>query len=250
MAEPIVEFKDVCVSFGSRVALDKVSLTINRGDYIGLIGPNGAGKTTLVKVLLGLLKPDAGGIRLFGSEFAAFREWHKIGYVPQKATQFDPNFPVTVKEVVSMGRFALAGAGKPLDRGDWEHINHVMNLVGVAKFADRHIGELSGGQQQKVFIARALASDPELLVLDEPTTGVDAKSQDEFYHFLHFLNIEHHLTLVLISHDTDVVNKHVSKLFCLNKTLMDKGCSIEFLLPTHEHHPGESHMKRVRHRHP
>ena len=253
MAEPIIEFQNVTFSFGSRIALQHVSATIHKGDYVGLIGPNGAGKTTLIKVLLGLLKPSSGTVRLFGQDIKTFKEWHKIGYVPQKATSFDATFPATVKEVVAMGRFSLAGIGHPLDANDRERIDHTLRLTGLEKLADRRIGELSGGQQQKVFIARALASEPELLILDEPTTGVDAKSQHDFYHFLHGLNTLHNLTLILISHDTDVVNTHVSKLLCINSTLMDKGCSIEFLLPTHMHgrHPKkvEHTFKRVRHKH-
>ena len=244
--EHIVEFKGVSFSYNGTPALESVNASIDRGDYVGLIGPNGAGKTTLVKIMLGLLKPTTGNVKLFSTAFAEFRDWHKIGYVPQKATSFDPNFPVTVEEVVAMGRFSLAGIGRPLTQGDRKRIHDVMRIAGIAKLARRHIGELSGGQQQKVFIARALASDPELLVLDEPTTGVDEKSQGEFYQFLHDLNTKHHLTLVLISHDTDTVNKHVTKLLCLNHSLTDRGCSISFLSAEHEEH---HHLKRVMHKH-
>ncbi len=248
MSEHIVEFEGVSFQYGREAALDNVTASISRGDYVGLIGPNGAGKTTLLKIMLGLLKPTSGEVRLFGTSLQEFRDWHRIGYVPQKATAFDPTFPVTVEEVVAMGRFSLAGIGRPLTAGDRRRIHDVMRVAGIAKLANRHVGELSGGQQQKVFIARALASDPELLVLDEPTTGVDIRSQNEFYHFLHGLNADHHLTLVLISHDTDTVNKHVSKLLCLNKTLSDKVCTLEFLEKGDVHAHGH-HMKKVRHRH-
>jgi zinc transport system ATP-binding protein len=252
MHEPIVEFQNVSFSYGSRVALQHVNAVINKGDYIGLIGPNGAGKTTLIRVLLGLLKPSSGNVRLYGKNIKEFKDWHKIGYVQQKATTFDATFPVTVEEVVAMGRFAFAGVGRPLDHHDRHRIGDVLKMVGLDKVADRRVGELSGGQQQKVFIARALASDPDLLILDEPTTGVDVRSQHEFYHFLHDLNVHHRLTLVLISHDTDVVSTHVSRLLCINKTIMDHGCSIEFLLPSHKHNDvkkNEQIFKRVRHKH-
>jgi len=245
MPQPVVEFKDVAFSYNGTPALERVTATINRGDYVGLIGPNGAGKTTLVKILLGLLTPNNGSIKLFGQPLAQFQNWHKIGYVPQKATAFDPQFPATVREVVAMGRFALAGVGRHLGSADRERIRQTLRMVGLEELEDRPIGELSGGQQQKAFIARALVSDPELLILDEPTTGVDAKSQHEFYHFLHGLNSEHHLTLILISHDTDTVSGHVSKLLCLNRSVMDKGCSIGFI--DKDDHAG--HFKRVRHRH-
>ena len=253
MSEAIVEFKDVTFSYNGRSALEHVSTHIDRGDYVGLIGPNGAGKTTLVKILLGLLQPKSGTVKLFGKDIRKFKDWHKIGYVQQKATNFDPTFPVTVREVVAMGRFAVRGAGRLLGARDHDMINDAIEMVGIYSLAHHHIGELSGGQQQKVFIARALASEPELLILDEPTTGVDANSQHEFYHFLHDLNSHHNLTLILISHDTDIVSTHVSKLLCINRTLMDKGCNLGFLT-THKHTHGgggKEHelFKKVTHKH-
>lgn len=254
MKDVVVEFEDVTFSYNGISAVERVNASIYRGDYIGLIGPNGAGKTTLIKVLLGLLRPSSGVVRLFGVPQQRFRDWRKIGYVPQKATAFDPHFPATVEEVVAMGRFALAGVGRRLGPLDRKRIHEAMEMVGIDPLAARRIGELSSGQQQRVFIARALASDPELLILDEPTTGVDAASQHEFYDFMHDLNALHGITLVLISHDTGVVSSHVSRLMCINRTLMAQGCTLDFMAPPHGkrhvHTGGHAHMSKVRHMHP
>jgi zinc transport system ATP-binding protein len=257
MKEPIIECKEVSFAFDGHVVVENVSLAINRGDYVGLIGPNGAGKTTLIKVFLGLLKPTSGTVNLFGHDIKHFHDWHRIGYVPQKATSFDPAFPVTVEEVVAMGRVPVIGLGRRFTPADHAAVKKAMIIVGIDNLAGKRIGELSGGQQQRVFIARALASEPEMLILDEPTTGVDARSQHEFYHFLHGLNSQEHMTLILISHDTSMVNLHISKLLCLNRTLMDKGCNVEFLEHPHEHAGRHMHdretthplMKEVHHRH-
>jgi zinc transport system ATP-binding protein len=257
MKEPIIECDQVSFAFDGHLVLERVTMAIDRGDYVGLIGPNGAGKTTLIKVFLGLLKPSAGSVKIFGHDSRHFRDWHRIGYVPQKATSFDPAFPVTVEEVVAMGRVPVVGLGRRFSAIDDAAVKKAMRVVGIESLAARRIGELSGGQQQRVFIARALASEPELLILDEPTGGVDATSQHEFYHLLHSLNSQEHMTLILISHDTSMVNLHISKLFCLNRTLMDKGCTVEFLEHphahgrTHPHYGEEKHplMKEVHHRH-
>jgi zinc transport system ATP-binding protein len=231
----------VTYSFNGAPAVDDVSVSINKGEYIGLIGPNGAGKSTLIKLALKLLKPQQGSIKLFGKTINEFSDWHKIGYVPQKATSFDQNFPITVKEVVAMGRYGRVGMARHLHHHDLQAVQDAMRTVGMAHLADRRVGELSGGQQQKVFIARALASEPALMILDEPLTGVDAQSQHSFYHFLHTLH-DKGMTLILISHDTGAVNAHVSRLLCMNHKLLSHGCTIDFM-------SGQETERPVRHRH-
>jgi zinc transport system ATP-binding protein len=167
--------------------------------------------------MLGLLKADRGEIKLFGRAVEDFDDWYKIGYVPQKATNFDPIFPITAKGVV--------GLGKKSDKDiDW-----ALDKVEMTKFADRMIGELSGGQQQRIFIARALAQKPEVLFLDEPTSGVDADSQKEFYSFLARLNKEFDITLVLVSHDMEVVKKEVTEIAFVNRRLEFYASPLEFL---------------------
>lgn len=216
----IVEVKNVNFSYGKEPVLEDVTLYIHKGGYLGIIGPNGGGKTTLLKIILGLLTPDSGSIRLFGQDIKDFKDWSKIGYIPQKAQIFEDNFPITVKEVVAQGRYAKKGLLRFLDKSDYEIINKAMTQVDILPYKNHIIGDLSGGQQQRVFIARALAGQPEIIFLDEPTVGVDAKTQEQFYGILKDLNKKLELTLVLVSHDIDVVASETTELACINKNLI------------------------------
>lgn len=216
MADTLLELKNVSFAYEDKLAIDGATFSVKRGDFVGMIGPNGSGKTTLVKLILGLLKPSSGSIKLFGKDISDFNDWRHVGYVPQKATNFDQNFPATVFEVASMGRFAKAGLTKRLSKTDYGAVEKALELVGMLPLRGRRIGELSGGQQQRVFIARALAAEPELLILDEPTVGVDAEAQHAFYSLLKRLNKELGLALVLVSHDIGLVSKNVNKLACVN----------------------------------
>jgi zinc transport system ATP-binding protein len=216
----IIEVKDICFSYGKEQVLKDIRLQIHQGDYLGIIGPNGAGKTTLLKIMLGLLKPNCGQIKLFGKEIDDFKDWQKIGYVPQKATNFDINFPATVEEVVTMGRYVRAGLFHRTTKKDQEIVQKSLEQVGMWEYKNRLIGDISGGQQQRVFIARALAGEPEVIFLDEPTTGVDQKTQDEFYSLLKKLNQEFSLTLILISHDIERITKEVMHIACIDQKLV------------------------------
>src|SRR2546430_14771979 len=162
--DPVVELEHVSFDHGSERVLDEVSLRIGRGDFLGIIGPNGSGKTTLLKVLLGLLRPASGQITLFGSGVRVFREWARIGYVPQKATAFDARFPASVLEVVISGRSGVAGIGHRFGGRDRTAGEEALQTVGMFEFRGRPIGPLSAGQQQRGFFARALGSPPQLLV--------------------------------------------------------------------------------------
>jgi len=225
----IIELEHLSFAFADEEVLHDVSLNIHQGDYLGLIGPNGGGKTTLLKLTLGLLKPSAGTIRLFGQDRSAFRDWKKIGYVPQKVTNFDRSFPATVREVVGMGRYAQRGVFRVLTKEDYRLVETALDQVAMGRYGDRLIGDLSSGQQQRVFIARALASAPEVILLDEPTVGVDSKAQEEFYGLLHRLNSDLDLTLVLVSHDIDVVAQEATEIASLNRTLIYHGPPKELL---------------------
>lgn len=216
----IIEVKDVSFSYGDTIVLKNITLTIHQGDYLGIIGPNGSGKSTLLKLMVGLLKPTSGEIKLFGHNLNNFKDWHKLGYVSQKAVNFDFLFPATVKEVVEMGRYGSKGLFKNLNKKDDEIVEKSLNQVEMWNFKDRLIGDLSGGQQQRVFIARALAAEPEVIFLDEPTVGVDAKTQEQFYTLLKKLNLELNLTLVMISHDLEVMTKETTELACINQSLI------------------------------
>lgn len=216
----LVELKNISFSYGKDAVLQKINLNIHRGDYLGIIGPNGGGKTTLVRLILGLIKPDSGTVTLFNEDINRFRAWPKIGYVPQKATNYDGNFPATVYEVASMGRFGRLGFFRNMRNHDKEAVNRALESVGMSGYRNRIISSLSGGQQQRVFIARALASEPEIIILDEPTVGVDAHTQDSFYKLLKKLNRTLNLTLVLVSHDIEMVARETTEIACVNRTLI------------------------------
>lgn len=220
---PLVEVVDICFGYSAERVLDHVTLQIRSGDFLGVIGPNGSGKTTLLRIILGLLKPDSGRVRLFGADATTFRDWHRVGYVPQKAVAFESRFPASVFEVVLSGRCARAGLGRPYSAEDRAISAQALETVGMSAYRHRLIGWLSAGQQQRVFIARALASRPDLLLLDEPTVGVDLDAQEQFYSLLRRLNREMGTTLVLVSHDIAVIAQEVTQLACLNRRLVFHG---------------------------
>ena len=225
---PYVELEDVGFSYHDIRVLEGINLTVEPGDFLGIIGPNGSGKTTLLRIMLGLLEPERGTIRLFGHAPASFRQWGRLGYVPQKAT-LDPALPATVQEVVATGLVPTLGLFGRIRAPQRKRISDVLGHVGMHGHATARIGALSTGQQQRVLIARALVSNPELLILDEPTGGVDPEAQTSFYALLHHLNRERDVTLILVSHDIGVVAKEVTKLACLNRRLIFHGRPGDFL---------------------
>lgn len=252
MKEHIIEVENLSFRYDHRTVLENINLTVDKGTFLGLVGPNGSGKSTLLKCILGLLKPNNGSIKLFGTNIQDFREWSRIGFVSQKANSFNLGFPATVFEVVQSGLTAKLGLFKFFTKSHHEKVLKALHSVGMEEFKDRNIGELSGGQQQRVFIARALVSDPELLILDEPTVGVDQKTVQNFYELLEKLNKQLNITLILVTHDIGTITDKVTHVACLNKTLHFHGDSKEFEhLPkdklthfyghslhvlTHEHH--------------
>lgn len=197
--------------------MSRVSFAVNEGDYVGILGANGSGKTTLIRLIVGLLAPSSGEVRLFGEDPRIFRGWEKIGYVPQHVFKNDQNFPATVEEIVA------SGLGMDERRSSREArsacIESALLSARVEHVRERRIGELSGGEQQRTFIARALATKPRLLILDEPTTGIDRTSEQEFYALLRRLNSEG-MTILLISHDLDAVAREVGQVLCLNRSLV------------------------------
>ncbi len=227
--ENIVEVKNVSFFYGENEVLKSINFNIHRGDYLGIVGSNGSGKTTLLKIILGLLEPSSGSVKLFGIENKDFKNRFKIGYVPQKVTNFDANFPATVMEVVLMGRYAKRGLFKKLTTKDRSLAHRALERVEMEKYEDRLIGELSGGQQQRVFIARALATEPEIVFLDEPTAGVDQEARNDFYTLLKKLNLNLNLTVVLITHDVEGITHEAMHVACLDHTLFFYGSLRDFL---------------------
>ena len=230
MNEPDVLFDldEISFRYGSDQILDSVSLKVHRGDFLALLGPNGSGKSTLIRIMLGLQKPDTGLVRIMGRNLSDFTAWDRVGYVPQKVTDLDPLFPASVKEVVAMGILPHKAWPRFLSPGDQSVIDEALDLMEMRRYKNRRIWALSGGQQQRVFIARALASQPEVLVLDEPTAGVDGATQERFYDMLENINREKGVTMILVTHDIGVVTKHVNKVACLNQRLIFHGSHDDF----------------------
>lgn len=224
----LISVKNISFSYEYTRVLKDVTFIIDSGDFLAVIGPNGSGKTTLIKIILGLLKPSSGEVWIKEKPVEEFKDWQKIGYVPQKATHIDPFFPTSVREVVAMGLFSSMKFSFPIKKREEKAVEKALNQVGMEAFKNWRIGRLSGGQQQRVFIARAIVSEPELLFLDEPTTGVDAEMQEHFYEMLDQLNKREGITIVLITHDIGVVDKHVTKVACLNQSLIYHGTHSEF----------------------
>jgi len=203
--------------------LTDISFDLGEGGYIGLVGPNGSGKTTLIKLLLGFIQPAKGAVRLFGADPAGFRDWHKIGYLPQKIVSFNPNFPATVKEIVALGLLSRKKFSKMPGKSDEPALSHAMELMDITNIKNKLIGELSGGQQQRALIAKAIVSEPELLILDEPTTAIDPETREKFFSILKELNEQKRVTIIIITHDTGTIGKYASKLLYLDKKVIFYG---------------------------
>jgi zinc transport system ATP-binding protein len=224
--DTVIDLTDVAFGYTATPVVRDISLRIEPGEYVAIVGPNGSGKSTLMKLMLGLLQPDSGTARLFDEPSHEFDDGARLGYVAQHASA-SKEMPITVREVVKMGRFPHVGFGR-LSKSDWERVDGALDTVGMTGFADRRVTQLSGGQRQRAFIARALASEADLLVLDEPTVGVDAESVEAFYDLLASLN-EQGITVLLIEHDLGAVTNHAERVVCLNKEVYFDGPTSEFV---------------------
>ena len=224
---PVISLDSVTFAYGETPAVSDITLDVDAGEFLGLIGPNGSGKTTLLHLMLGLHEPDSGRVELFGEPVEEFDDGHRIGYVSQQSTAQSGSMPVTVRENVTMGRFAHVGHAR-LTAHDHETVDDALDTVGITELADRRMSALSGGQRQRAYIARAIASEADLLALDEPTVGVDAESRDAFYQLLDDLNAEG-ITIILIEHDIGVVTDRASRIACINTELFHHGDTESFV---------------------
>ncbi|CAG1007847.1 Manganese transport system ATP-binding protein MntB [Phycisphaerales bacterium] len=277
MATPAVEYRDVSYAYPARgdsgsprPVLEHVTLTVNEGERLGVLGPNGGGKSTLLKLTLGLLRGASGEIRVFGlSPDRAVREG-LVGYVPQRP-DCELAFPISARQVVEMGPALALPAWKRLSADHRAAVERGLHVVGASSFADRPIGHLSGGQFQRVMIARALAASPRLLLLDEPTVGIDVSGQQQFADLLKRLHDELKLTVIVVSHDIRTVAAGCDRIACLSRTLhshvapegltpavlaevfrhdvagifgevhVDAHAAAACKDPSHHHHPGGGH---------
>lgn len=228
MTNEIVKVNNLSYRYEQTLVLSQLNFTINKGDYLGLVGPNGSGKSTILKLILNLLSLQKGEILLFGKSIQHFNDWEKIGYVSQKAASFNSGFPATVEEVVISGLAKKVGLFKAFNDSHKKACFQALEKVGMHLFAKRNIGELSGGQQQRVFIARALINNPELLILDEPTVGIDEQNVHEFYELLNELNRNQAFTVLLVTHDTDFIAKSATRIIHMDKTMTFDGSALEY----------------------
>lgn len=213
MGNSIIKVENLTFEYPDQAVLKNVSFELEKGDFLGIIGANGAGKSTLIKIILGLLKQDSGTVTVFGTDFAKARS--RVGYVSQKANSFNTDFPTTVREVVRANLFPSKGLFHRYTKADEARIDNALSLVGMLEYKNKLIGSLSGGQQQRVFIARALVSSPELLLMDEPTVGIDAASVREIMEIIRRLNSDG-MTIIMTNHDTPTLVNAANKLliFC------------------------------------
>jgi ABC-type Mn2+/Zn2+ transport system ATPase subunit len=228
----IIRFDHASFGFPGVTALKDISLDIAEGEFIGVIGPNGSGKTTLCRAVLGLMRPTEGSLQIFDCACQELRCHHRarIGYLPQKGV-LDPNFPITVLETVMMGRYGALGILRRPTRQDRSIALHALESVGMRDHSDAALGHLSGGQQQRVFIARALAQQPQVLLLDEPTTGIDMTTQRSVLDLIRHLHRNLGLTVLLITHDINMIRAHVDRLVLLKTRLYAAGPPAEVLKP-------------------
>jgi zinc transport system ATP-binding protein len=237
--QEVIKLEDLNYRYNSDLILENISFKVDQGDLLGIIGPNGAGKTTLFRLILGLLEGYQGKITVFSEDIRNNRKaLKKIGYIPQKK-DIDQGFPATVEEIVSLGVLQR--------KTNKDTIISALKIVGLLKQKDKRIGELSGGQQQRVLIAKALVNEPRLLILDEPTTGIDLETQDKFYALLRKLNSENKITIILASHDLDAINKLANKVACINRKMSFHGDAREFfgneqLLKSYSESSMQAHM--------
>jgi len=210
-----IHLEDIWVHYNGLPVLEGINLSLCEQDFLGIIGPNGGGKTTLLRVLLGLVQPTRGQVRILGHNAREGRRF--VGYVPQY-TEFDRDFPISVWDVAMMGRLGRRGLFRRYAQEDKRVAAEALQQVEMLEFRDRQIGELSGGQRRRVYIARALASDPKILLLDEPTASVDSSVLGNIYELLREMN--RRVTIILVSHDIGVVSSYVKTIACLNRRLI------------------------------
>lgn len=208
--QSILDIDKVSFSYRDQKVITDLSFSASERDFVGVIGSNGTGKTTLLKMIVGLLPPSEGTIKLFGEPIQKFKDWERIGYVPQK-NSFNPLFPATAREVVLSGLYSNRKLFKRMNRSDIQKCEDALEVMRITDIAHKRIGQLSGGQQQRVFLARALINHPDLLILDEPTVGIDVQTQADFFELIFHMHAHHHMTFLMVSHDIEMIEGYLGK---------------------------------------
>ena len=249
MPTPIIEVQNLYVALKGRTIIDDATFNIKSGTYMGVVGPNGGGKTTLMQALLGIIPFESGSIKIMGTTLQEFKQWNKIAFISQSSVNFDDKFPLTVRELVGLGRINPNNLGRPLKKEDWKKVDEALEFMRISKLANRRIGHLSGGQKQRVFVAKAIVRDPEILILDEPVSGIDPEAQELFYMILSNLNVKHGTTILIVSHDLAAVFCRMNSVMCINKKVYTSPIALD-------HDPNEilqkaygSHFNFVFHEH-
>ncbi len=224
----VIELKNVSIAYGVTEVVSDISLQIEKGDFIGLTGPNGSGKSTLIKAILGLIPVSQGKITLLGETREKFSQFEKIDYLPQSDASINPLFPASVEEIIATGLLSNKKFPKVITKKDKEKIDQILDQLSLKRLRKKQITKLSGGQKQKVFLARSLVSQPEIIFLDEPSSALDQKSRKDFFQLLKKLNKERQMTIILITHDTGFAGNYVNKILYLDRKLIFFGKINEF----------------------
>ena len=213
----VIEIKNLKYGYNEKLILNGIDLKVDHGDFLAISGQNGSGKTTLIKILTGELKKQAGSIKILGEDIENIENFRQIGYVPQLNESKDISFPLTCYEYVILNLYREFNFFKRPSKDSIRKTHEVFKRLNIESLKDRPFNKLSGGQQQRVMIARALVSSPEVLILDEPTVGIDKKSKEEFLDLLGYLNKKHHITILIISHEMDLIDHFVNKTMTLKE---------------------------------
>lgn len=224
----IAELKNVYFSYSGQTALHNINFVIKRGSFTGIIGPNGGGKTTIIRLIMGLITPDRGRVLLFGENPALSKNKNRMGYMPQRTADFNFDFPATVEEIVSLGALGIKKIPRRIEKSDKDKIYNAMETAGVMSFKNKLIGTLSGGELQRVFLAKMLVASPEILFLDEPTTALDYKTREKFMDLVINLNREKKTTVIFITHDNAQISKYADTLLVIDTKMLFCGSPGEF----------------------
>lgn len=211
----ILSINNLSFSYGTTEILSDVNLTIKNGEFVGILGNNGSGKSTLLKIIISELKGFTGSVKLFGEDISSFKDWGKIGYVPQIDMSKSIAFPINVKEMISLNLYREFGFFKHPNKKQWQAVNDILAMFRIEDLKNKNFNDLSGGQKQKVMIAKAMVHGPSFLIFDEPTVGIDETSKREFFKILEHINKEHGITIIMVTHEMDIADDYFSRKIIL-----------------------------------